>query len=69
MCVCVCVCLIMSAYSIFDLLKPSYDFWMEWILESAMFPQELPAPTGAIIRGVNNEMTNTVISHVHLYKE
>ena len=48
----------------------SFDFWMEWILEGALsFSSTLPPPIVAIFGGTNKEMTNTMTSHVHLYKE
>ena len=29
----------------------------------------LSTPTEAVFRGANNEMTNTMMSHIHLYKK
>ena len=42
-----------------------------WLLEDTIFShlQVLLAPTGAIFKEANNEMTNTMMRHIHLYKE
>ena len=58
----------MSAYSIFDPFKishESFNFWMEWIQEGAVFS----APTRVLFVEANNEMTSPMTSHIHLYKE
>ena len=38
---------------------------MEWLQKGAIF---LP-PAGAIFRGMNSEMINTMMSHIHLYEK
>ena len=39
---------------------------MELIQEAAYFAPVLLVPTGAIFRGMNNKLTNTMTSHIHL---
>ena len=56
----------MSAFSVIYSFK--YFRWNKfWRVPYAF--KILSAPTGAIIGGANNEMTNTMLSHMHLYKE
>ena len=50
-----------SVYFIFDRTNSSCELFD--------FPQVLSASTGAIFGGANNEMTNTMKSHIHSYNE
>ena len=57
----------MPSNSIFYPMKSSYelfDSWIKRIKEGAVC-----FPTGDIFGGENNEMTNTMSSYIHLYKE
>ena len=53
-----------------DPFKSSYESFDKINLKkSPYFSQVLLAPAEAIIGGINTEMTNTMMSHKHLYKE
>ena len=74
MCVCVCVCV---CYQIGEILRvyPFYLWsvqvfaWVAWYLDGMnsgrhyIFLQVFSVPPGAIFRGMNNEMTNTMATH------
>ena len=67
--VCVCVWLNRTffIYFLIDSFKffyESFDFWMEWILESIIF--FLSTSTGAIFGGTNHEISNTVTIYINL---
>ena len=62
----------MSVYSIFDWFKSSKSCltsgWNEF-RKAPYFSQVLSTPTGTIFEWANNEMTNTIMSYIHSYKE
>ena len=61
-----------SADFIADLFKSTYEscnFWMKWIQEGTIFFLSILGPDGTIFGETNNEITNSMTSHIHWYQE
>ena len=63
------LCVRLFYLSPFKFSYESFDFWMEWIQEDTVFLLRTFSPNWSYLRVNIKEMTNTVTSHVHLYKE
>ena len=74
-CVCVSVCVQHFLFETSFLKYLIFDPFKSWLLDGMnfgrrrVFHQGLSPPTGGIYGEVNNEITSTVTSYIHLYKD